>query len=93
MGVWFHKTSLAPPRFIEVPVPSEESERVRSVDFAYFYDLSIRFWSCFDSVVFFVFLFYLELFRQRGIFCFSIRFWSCFDSVVFFVFLLDFGVV
>jgi hypothetical protein len=54
-GVWFHKTSLAPPRFIEVPVPSEESERVRSVDFAYFYDLSIIFWSCFDSVVFFVF--------------------------------------
>jgi len=36
--VWFHKTSLAPPRCIEVPVPSEESERVRGVDFAYFYD-------------------------------------------------------
>jgi hypothetical protein len=26
-GVWAHKTSLTPPTFIEVSVPSEESER------------------------------------------------------------------
>ena len=99
------------PYFIEVPVPSQVSDVlcVRGVDFAPFYDFSIRFRDCSDSVVFFVFLldlgtvptvwyflFFYQiqgLFRQCGIFCFSIRFRDCSDSVVFFVFLLDLGTV
>jgi hypothetical protein len=45
-----------------VPVPTQESEPVmyclfvNGIDFASFYDFSIRFWNCSDSVVLFVFL-------------------------------------
>jgi len=49
-----HKTSLIPPLFIEVLVPSQESEQsciwVEVIDF---YDFSIRFCNCFDRVLFF----------------------------------------
>jgi hypothetical protein len=38
--VWAHKTSLAPPLFIEAPVPSQESERscicIRVINFEKF---------------------------------------------------------
>ena len=30
---------------------------VKGIDFVYFYDYSIRFWKCSDSVVFFIFHF------------------------------------
>jgi len=70
---------------------------VRGIDFASFYDFSIGFWNCSDSVVFFYWI--LELFRQCGIFLldfgtvptvlyFSIGFWNCSDSVVFFYWIL-----
>ena len=56
--IWAHKTSLTPSRFIEVPVPSQESSRsylcVRDIDFASFHDL-FGFWNYFDGVVFFCF--------------------------------------
>jgi hypothetical protein len=45
-----HETSLIPPIFIEVPVPSQECERlcifVRGNDFASFYDFCIGKWNC-----------------------------------------------
>ena len=53
-----HKTSLAPPLFIEVPVPSQESERL---SICKFYNCSIRCWNCTDNVVCFVFHFFLLL--------------------------------
>jgi hypothetical protein len=43
--VWVHKTSSSPPLFIEMPVPSQESEwswvYVRDIEFSFFYDFSI----------------------------------------------------
>jgi hypothetical protein len=57
--------------FIEVPVIRQEGWRscicvlgvmylcVRSINFASFYIFSNEFWSCSDSVVFFVFLIFL----------------------------------
>jgi hypothetical protein len=43
---------------IEVPVPITQSERsrinVKGGDFSSFYDFSIRFWNCSDSVVYFI---------------------------------------
>ena len=48
---WGHKTNLTPPHFIEVPVPSQESERscicarVR-VSIMLLYDFAMRFWNC-----------------------------------------------
>ena len=53
----------------------------------YIFVLSVTFWTCSDSVVFF-FYSILETFRQCGIF--SIRFKKRYDIVTFFVFLLDF---
>ena len=57
--VWAHKTSLAPPLFIEAPVPSQESERscicVRVINFASFYGFSTVFLKYSNSVVFLVF--------------------------------------
>jgi hypothetical protein len=54
------------------------------INFASFYDFTVRFWNCSDSVVFFgtvpTVWYFLELFRQCGI-C-----WNCSDSVVFFAF-------
>jgi hypothetical protein len=35
--IWAHTNSLIPPPFIEVPVPSQESE-CYGIDFASFYD-------------------------------------------------------
>jgi hypothetical protein len=44
---WAHKSSLAPHIFIEVPVPSQESEWscicVSGIELASFYDVSIGF--------------------------------------------------
>jgi hypothetical protein len=52
------KTSIALPLFIEVSVLSLESEWsymcVAEVSIAYFYDFSLGFFNCSDSVVFFV---------------------------------------
>jgi hypothetical protein len=47
---WAHKTSLAPSRFIEVPVLSQESQHscicvFKCINFASFYDFSIGFWN------------------------------------------------
>ena len=41
---WAHKTSLAPPLFIEVPVPFHE--RLRVSIFAYFYGFHVWSWNC-----------------------------------------------
>jgi hypothetical protein len=80
-GLESYKTSLTPPLVIEVPVPSQESERsclcvlrvclcvLRVSIFPLFLPFNIFFycfWNCFDSVVLF-FLLFLELFRQCGI--------------------------
>jgi hypothetical protein len=50
------------PRFTEVLVSNQESEGVylciRVIDFTSFYNFSIGFWNCFDSVVFVVFHWY-----------------------------------
>ena len=58
--VCVHKISLIPPLYIEVSVPSQDSDRscicVRVLIFASFNGFSIRFRNCSDSVVFFVFL-------------------------------------
>ena len=61
MLVKYHHLSLTPPLLIEVPVKSQEIEQLficvlGVLIFASFYDFSIRFWNCSDSVVFFVFL-------------------------------------
>ena len=49
----FSKTSLTPSLFIEGPVPCHESKRpwmcIQGIDFASFYNLSIRFWNCSDT--------------------------------------------
>ena len=100
----FYHFSLTPPLFNRVPVPCQESERrciiicVRILDFASFFDFSIVFWNCSDSVVFFVFLLYLGtvptvwyflfsycilgLFRQCGIF---LLYFETVPTMVFFV--------
>jgi hypothetical protein len=49
-------TSLSPPPFTEVPVPTQENKSwflcvLRGIDFTSFYDIAIEFWNCFDSVV------------------------------------------
>ena len=76
------------PLFIAVSVPTHASERscicvlevmylcVRGMD-------SVRHCGILELFRHWYFLFFyyiLELFRQRGIFCFSIRFWKCFGS-------------
>jgi hypothetical protein len=65
---------------------------VRVIAVASFYDITIEFWNCSDSVVYLVcfgtvptvwyILFVLELFRQCGMSC---LFWNCSDSVVYLV--------
>jgi hypothetical protein len=57
---WAHQTMI-PAILIEVPVPSQESERscislLFVSMFVSFYDLSIGFWKCSDSVVFLFFI-------------------------------------
>ena len=54
------KTHLTPICFVEVSVPSQESERSCICQLVIlllhpfpFYDFYIRFWNCFDVVVFF----------------------------------------
>jgi len=56
---WSHAANLTPPLFIEVPVPSQESERlcicVLAVSILPLSSIVfIDFWKCSDSVVFFV---------------------------------------
>jgi len=60
--IWAHITSLTPPRFIEVPVLIQKSERVT---------FSVLGVSVFSSLCGFWY-FILELFRQCGILLFSI---------------------
>jgi hypothetical protein len=54
--VCVHNIGLTPPRFIEVPVPNQESARsylcVRDIYFASFHGI----WNYFEGVVFFVFI-------------------------------------
>ena len=55
--IWAHKASLSPPRFIEVPVSSQENEGIMYlwdwyIDFASF----LRFLYCSDSGVFLFFI-------------------------------------
>jgi len=68
--VWTHKTSLTPPLYIEVPVPTEECEwscicMLGLSNFASIYDLSIGYWNCSDNIVFFVFHFFFLLLQRR----------------------------
>ena len=82
--IWLHKTSLTLPLFIEVSVPSQESEWscicVLGVSiWPLSMILSIECWNCSDSVV------VLELFRQCGSFKTVPTVWqfqNCSDSVV-----------
>ena len=83
----FYHFSLTPPLFNRVPVPCQESERpciiicVRILDFASFFDFSIVFLNCSDTVVFFVFLLYLG--TVPTVWYFSIVFWNCSDTGIF----------
>ena len=58
-NLWGHEANLTPPLFIEVPVPSQESERscirVLAVSILPLSSIVfIDFWKCSESVVFFV---------------------------------------
>jgi nitrate reductase NapE component len=69
--IWAHITSLIPPRFIEVPVLIQKSERVTfcvlGVSVFPLYAVSdILFWNCFDIVVFCFFQFIRYLPRRYG---------------------------
>ena len=81
-----YKTSLTPPLFTEVPVPSQESElscicvlKVSFLSLTTIFSIGFlelfrqRVWNCSDSVFGAVPTACLELFRQRV--------WSCSDSV------------
>ena len=58
----FKTASLWIQLFIELTVPSQKTEQscicFKDVDFVFFYGLSIEFWKCSYSVVFFVFSFH-----------------------------------
>ena len=58
--VCVHNIGLTPPRFIEVPVPNQESARsylcVRDIYFASFHDF-FAIWNFFNGVVFFVLIY------------------------------------
>ena len=54
---WAHKTSLTPRLFIEACEPSQESDLSCICVGVSMLSLSIGFWKCSDSVVFFVFHF------------------------------------
>jgi len=70
-----HSTSLTPPHYIEVPVPSHENDEssicVLEV-FTFLYEFSIGYWNCSDSVIFLLcFSFYLvNLITLNGTFSF-----------------------
>jgi len=63
-----YSSHLTPPLFSEVPAPNMEGEQscicVLGVSILpmSLYDFSIRFWNCYDSVVFFVFHFISTLY-------------------------------
>jgi hypothetical protein len=76
--VWVHITSLTPQRFIEVPVPGQESERsckcmLEESITTLSTILVLGFWNCSDSVEF--------------AFCFFAFFCFCFVFVVVHIFL------
>ena len=93
--VWVQKTSLIPPHFIEVPVPSQESKRscICMLEVSIL-PLFLRFLNCFDNGIFCVFfssqlyfiyrltlhIFFLFLFLR-----FVIGIWNCSSSVVLFL--------
>ena len=64
--LWVHTINLTPLRFIEVPVPSQESERscicvYQGYRLGLFLRLFlIQFWFCFDHVVFSIFFFHFN---------------------------------
>ena len=73
-AIWAPKTSLAlPSLFIEVPVPSQESDKrtvmyicVGGCSFTSFYNFLIIFWNFFNSVVYFVII--LSIYKYMYIF-------------------------
>ena len=60
---WAHKTGFTTPLYIKMPVLSHESGQscIRGIDFASFYDFSLRFWNSSDSMGFCFFLFFIWL--------------------------------
>jgi hypothetical protein len=63
--IWAHKTSLIPPLFIEVLVPSQKSKRscicvlwVSILPLSTIFGLDSGFWNCSESTEYFVFHFY-----------------------------------
>ena len=76
-------TSLIPsPFFIDVPVLSQERLYiimcmcVRDIEFVYFYDFSIEFWNCSDSVIF-VFHFIIHGVECNGLLGLSNGLFAC----------------
>ena len=68
--MWYHETSLSSPLFVEMTVPRQKSKRscicVLGVSILLpFYNFSIWFWNCSDSVVFFVLFFILFCINHR----------------------------
>jgi hypothetical protein len=62
--VWVHKTSLIPPPFIEVPVPSQESKRscICMLEVSIL-PLFLRFLNCFDNGISLCFFFFPVIFH------------------------------
>ena len=58
--VWTHKTSSDPATFYcTKPWKWAGHVFVLGIDFVSFYDFGIRFWTCYDSVVFLFFTYYI----------------------------------
>ena len=68
--VWADKNSLTPPHFIEVSVPSPESERTYICVRGSIFPLSM--------------IFHLDCGSVSTVWYFSLGLWKCFHSVVFF---------
>ena len=81
---WAHQTMI-PAILIEVPVPSQESERscislLFVSMFVSFYDLSIGFWK---YCLRFIFVFISHRHYAKGFYDLSIGFWSCIQCAIF----------
>jgi hypothetical protein len=70
--VWTHKTSLTPPLFIEVLVPSQESEQscicVLRVSILHLSTIFIGFYNCSDSLAFKFFILLFQINKRNIIF-------------------------
>ena len=89
LEAWAHTSSSTPPPYIEVSEPSQENERSciwdRSFDIADFYDYTIKFWKCSDSVNIYLFV-VVVLFLVVVVCCCCFFLFFCF--LVVFVFVL-----